>query len=240
MLRGQMARAVVIAGGEVLQERYVVRPGVFLCHQPEAERPSPILQQLSRHWGLPADSSLFQTLAESSAILTFMNPDSRQLQGREYVESVLQKGHYSILGQTFVSLGLFGIPLEIVIELLSHGLDSTARLTSSNVKAMDDPLFCVLGPHRGQQIELLEKILAVHQPLPHREVSNSMWPSNRAVFLIMGMRLIDWQKLLLKRLPKPGNEASLRYLCQLICAQLREVKDYQAVIAATEDVDPWR
>ena len=38
-----------------------------------------------------------------------------------------------------VSLGLFGIPLEIVIELLSHGLDTTARLTSSSVNAMDDP-----------------------------------------------------------------------------------------------------
>jgi len=105
---------------------------------------------------------------------------------------------------------------------------------------MDDPLFCVFGPHSNQQIELLEKILEVHQPLAHREISNSMWPSNRAVFLIMGMRLIDWQKLLLKRLPKTGNEASLRYLCQLICAKLREVTDYQAVIAAAEEVDPWQ
>ena len=240
VLRGQMAQAVVIAGGEVLEERYVTRPGVFLCHRPEVERPSARLQELAVHWGMPAESSLFQTLAESSAILTYMNPDSRHCRGPEYVESVLQKGHNSILGQTFVSLGLFGIPLETVVELLAHGLDSTARLTSSNVKAMDDPLFCVFGPHSHQQIELLEKILAVHQPLPHREISNSMWPSNRAVFLIMGMRLIDWQKLLLKRLPKPGNEASLRYLCQLICATLRDVKDYQAVIAAAEEVDPWR
>lgn len=234
-----MAQAVLIAGGEVFQERYVTRPGVFLCHQPEAERLSPTLQKLSLHWGVPDNSSLFQTLAEVSAILTYMNPDSRHSRGTEYVHSVLQKGHHSILGQSFVSLGLFGIPLEIVIELLSHGLDSTARLTSSNVKAMDDPLFCVFGPHLNQQIEQLEKILEVHQPLPHREISNSMWPSNRAVFLIMGMRLIDWEKLLLKRLPKAGNEASLRYLCQLICAKLREVKDYQSVITSAEEADPW-
>lgn len=239
MLRQQMARAVEIAGGEVLNDRFVTRPGIFLCSQPEAERPSSTLEKLSQHWGLQSDSSLFQTLAESSALLTYMNPASRRQQGQDYVAEVLQRGHLSIAGQTSVSLGLFGIPLEIVIELLSHGLDSTARLTSSNVKAMDDPLFCVYGPHREEQIERLNEIIACHRPLPNREISNSLWPSNRATFLMMGMRLIDWQKLLQKRLPKAGNEAALRYLCQQIAHKLRELPDYQQIIAEPEDVDPW-
>lgn len=237
MLRQELIRAVEIAGGEVLLERYVIKPGVFLCQEPE--RPSATLQELARHWGMDPEASAFQTLAESSAILTYMNPASRHCAGPDYVRSVLEQGHSSIAGQTFVSLGLFGIPLEIVIELLAHGLDSTARMTSSNIKAMDDPLFCVFGPHRQQQIERLEKILALHWPLPHRELSNSLWPSNRAVFLIMGMRLIDWQKMLAKRLPEPGNEAALRYLCQHIARVLRQVEDYRMVIAEPQDFDPW-
>ena len=237
MLRQQMIRAVEVAGGEVLLERFVIKPGVFLCVEPG--RPSATLQELARLWGMESQASSFQTLAEASAILTYMNPESRHVIGPDYVKAVLERGHSSIAGQTFVSLGLFGIPLEIVIELLSHGLDSTARLTSSNVKAMDDPLFCVFGPHRQQQIERLEKILALYWPLPHREISNSLWPSNRAVFLIMGMRLIDWQKLLAKRLPKPGNEAALRFVCQHIARVLRQVEDYQLVIAEPEEVDPW-
>ncbi|MBX3166479.1 MAG: hypothetical protein KF760_03665 [Candidatus Eremiobacteraeota bacterium] len=236
-LRQQMIRAVEIAGGEVLLERFVTKPGVFLCEEPG--RPSARLRDLARHWRMDPEASSFQMLAESSAILTYMNPDSRTTTGAEYVQGILERGHSSIAGQTFVSLGLFGIPLEIVIELLSHGLDSTARLTSSNVKAMDDPLFCVFGPHREQQIERLEKILALYWPLPHREVSNSLWPSNRAVFLMMGMRLIDWQKLLDKRLPKAGNEAALRFVCQHIARVLRGVEDYRRVIPEPEDVDPW-
>lgn len=239
MLRLQMARAVEIAGGEVLDDRFVTRPGIFLCNRPECERPSATLERLGEHWGLQSDSSLFQTLAESSALLTYMNPDSRLQHGQDYVAAVLQRGHLSIAGQTSVSLGLFGIPLEIVIEILSHGLDSTARLTSSNVKAMDDPLFCVYGPDRDQQIDRLNEIIACHRPLPNREISNSLWPSNRATFLIMGMRLIDWQKLLQKRLPKPGNEAALRYLCQQIARKLREYPDFQHIIPEPEDVDPW-
>ena len=237
MLRQQLIRALEIAGGEVLLERYVTKPGVFLCQQPA--RPSPTLQELARHWGMDPEASLFQTLAESSAILTYMNPDSRGSTGPDYVRGVLERGHCSIAGQTFVSLGLFGIPLEIVIELLAHGLDSTARMTSSNIKAMDDPLFCVYGPHRQQQIERLEKILALYWPLPHRELSNSLWPSNRAVFLIMGMRLIDWQKLLARRLPEAGNEAALRYLCQHIARALRQEEDYRLVIEEPGDFDPW-
>lgn len=237
MLRQQMVRAVELAGGEVLLERFVTRPGVFLCEEPG--RPTARLRDLAGHWGMDPEASLFQTLAESSAILTYMNPHSRQSKGPDYVREVLERGHSSIAGQTFVSLGLFGIPLEIVIELLSHGLDSTARLTSSNVKAMDDPLFCVYGPHREQQIDRLEKILALYWPLPHREVSNSLWPSNRAVFLIMGMRLIDWQKLLAKRLPEAGNEAALRFVCQHVARTLREVEDYRQLIPEPEDVDPW-
>lgn len=237
MLRKQLVRSVELAGGEVLLERFVVKPGIFLCEDPG--RPSVRLQDLARHWGMDPGASSFQTLAESSAILTYMNPDSRQSQGSDYVRGILERGHHSIAGQTFVSLGLFGIPLEIVIELLAHGLDSTARLTSSNVQAMDDPLFCVFGPHRQQQIERLEKILALHWPLPHRELSNSMWPSNRAVFLIMGMRLIDWQKLLLKRLPKAGNEAALRFVCQQVARVLREVEEYRLVIDEPEELDSW-
>lgn len=238
MIRQQMARAVQIAGGEVLQERYVTRPGVFLAQQPD--RPTPTMQELADLWHIDPQASAFQRLAESSAILTYMNPDSRTSRGTDYIRQVLNQGHHSIAGQTFVSLGLFGVPLETTIELLSHGLDSTARLTSSNVKAMDDPLFCVYGPHRDGQIRRLEQIIASHQPLPHRELSNSLWPSSRAVFLLMGMRLIDWSKLLQKRLPKAGNEAALRYLCQHIARSLRTQEDYQMVIPEPEDVDPWQ
>lgn len=237
-LRQQLIRAVELAGGEVLLERYVTKPGVFLCQEPGS--PSSTIKELALHWGMDPEASLFQTLAESSAILTYMNPSSREHTGADYVRAVLERGHSSIAGQTFVSLGLFGIPLEIVVELLSHGLDSTARMTSSNIKAMDDPLFCVFGPHRQQQIDRLEKILALHWPLPHRELSNSIWPSNRAVFLIMGMRLVDWAKLLAKRLPRAGNEAALRYLCQHISTVLREVEDYRMVIEAHGDFDPWQ
>jgi hypothetical protein len=60
----------------------------------------------------------------------------------------------------------------------------------------------------------------------------------------MGMRLIDWGKLLSKRCPRPGNEANLRYLCGGVANTLREVKDFRHVIKDPQDYgweeNPWR
>lgn len=247
-----MARAIEAAGGEVKDERYVLRPGVFIAERPEAQRSSDTLREVARCWGLEPAQSHFMTMAESAAIVTYMNPHARSSKGTDYVESVLGLGHHSITGQAFVTLGLFGIPLEVVIELLSHGMDTTARLTSSAVKAMDDPLFCLLGPDPERSIALLEAIRQAHEAHgwtaePHpaaREQRNGFWPGNRATILFMGMRLIDWSKLLAKRSPRLGNEAALRDLCGLIAVCLRGVEDYQHVIKRPEEYgweeDPWR
>jgi hypothetical protein len=246
-----MADAITAAGGLVEDQRFVLRPGVFLTHQPETESSSPTMRAVARSWGL-SEQSHFLTLAESSAVITYMNPDSRAQQGADYVRQVLSLGHHSIVGQSFVTLGLFGIPLEVVIELLSHGMDTTARLTSSAVKAMDDPLFCVFGPQPEQAKRLLIALLQTYrehgweaEPRPAaRELRNCHWPSSRAVLLLMGMRLIDWGKLLSKRCPGAGNEANLRYLCGLIAHTLRQVEEYALVIEPPErygwEEDLWR
>jgi len=251
-LRRQIARTIEAAGGEVRDDRYVLRPGIFLAGQPEAERPTPTMTAVGNCLGLESGNSQFVTLAESAAVVTYMNPSSRSSGGPEYVKKVLELGHHSIAGQAFVTLGLFGVPLEVIIELLSHGMDTTARLTSSAVKAMDDPLFCVFGPEPERSIRLLEAILQAHRNhgwVPEerpaaREQRNSFWPANRATVLFMGMRLIDWSKLLSKRLPRVGNEAALRYLCGLIAVCLRGVEDYRYVIKSPEEYgweeDPWR
>lgn len=246
-----MAAAIALAGGEVRDDRFVLRPGVFLANQPQSEQPSSPMRAVASLWGVPEDASQVMTLAESSAIITYMNPESRSATGSEYVETVLARGHHSIMGQSFVTLGLFGIPLEIVIELLSHGMDTTARQTSSAIKAMDDPLFCVYGPDPEPAITLLNAVLETHQRCgwtpnpspPQRELRNCHWPSSRAVILLMGMRLIDWSKLLAKRSPRQGNEAILRYLCGQIATTLREVEDFRHIIKDPDDYgwesNPW-
>lgn len=232
-------------------QRYILEPGVFVA---QSEGPAnPALQEIAALWGCDPEQDSFHLMAECSALITYLNPTRH---GPEYVRSVLARGHASIAGQSFVTLGLFGIPLETLMELLAHGLDSTARLTSSAVVAMDDPLFCLFGPEelRPLQIKAVERQLALRAELEpewkaaslsataRRELQNSFWPSNRAVFLFMGMRLIDWDKLLKKRLPRGGNEAMLRVVCRLIgqCLRLR----YPEVILDPDgygwDGDPWR
>lgn len=225
----------------------MVQPGVFLAARPEAQQPSTILRGVCQLWGVDDHQSFFSAMAECSSLVTFMNPQTR---GPDYVDKVLARGHTSVAGQSFVTLGLFGVPLETVIELLSHGLDTTARVTSSAVVSMDDPLFCVFGPEqvRSPQIAMIDEILAVRErqeaswrsaaehltPAVRRELRNSLWPSCRAVVLFMGMRLIDWQKLLSKRLPRDGNEAALRFVCWRICLTLRSHSDYARVIGTPE------
>ncbi len=250
-MRELLVESVVKAGGTVQAGRYVTAPGIFLT---QGEAPaSPELREIAALWDVDPTRDTFHLMAECSALVTYLNPKKRS---PGYVQSVLDKGHLSIAGQSFQTLGLFGVPLETVIELLSHGLDSTARLTSSAVMAMDDPLFCVYGPDelRPLQIENLERLLEVRaqfderwratdlSPIARRELRNSLWPGSRATFLFMGMRLIDWAKLLAKRLPRAGNEAMLRVICRRIAALLHE--RFPQIVNPPEsygwDGDPWR
>lgn len=252
MIRELLIKSVEAAGGKVEKDRFVVSPGLFEAAQSATLKPSEPMSEVCRLWGVNPDQPFSALMAECSALVTYLNPASRSRSGPEYVDSVLQLGHDSIMGQSFVTLGLFGIPLEIVIELLAHGLDSTARQTSSAVASMQDPLFCVYAPSpmREWQMEQVEEALERHRRFEAAwpsgpvglELRNSLLPGNRAVFLFIGMRLIDWRKLLKKRLPRLGNEAMLRVVCQRICLLLCANPEWAGVISSPESYGwdaPW-
>jgi len=253
-VRDLLKKTVEAAGGRVEQDRFVVEPGLFEAAQSSTLRASSPMAEVCRLWGVDPDQPFSALMAECAALVTYLNPASRRQSGSEYVQSVLDLGHDSIMGQSFVTLGLFGVPLEIVIELLAHGLDSTARQTSSAVLSMSDPLFCTYAPSpmREWQMEQVEQALVRHRLAETKwpqlsgpvnlELRNSLLPSNRAVFLFVGMRIIDWQKLLKKRLPRLGNEAMLRVVCQRICLLLRSNPEWAALIASPESYGwdaPW-
>lgn len=117
--------------------------------------------------------------------------------------------------QIMLSFLISGVSVESSLEFCAHKEARVARLTSSKTNAMSMPLFRVQGDSTAAQRMFLHQAasmrnrsLALKQdPI---EFSNMLLPAAKCTALCYSMKLGDFHKLFIGRIPEPGNENEVR------------------------------
>ena len=229
------------SGGVVEDGRFVTRPGCLVLARtgitPEAHA---LLHTLNIGEG-PG----YEQLAEVNSRLTYLSFRDAPTSSTPYLNKMGRElQHLSVFAAYHVTFLLAGIGLETSLELIAHREARVARLTSSNTKAMDDPLFRLQGPPEatGRQRKLILDALASRQirgglALPlhadEREFLNINHPGSKATAITFTMGLKDYHTLFIGRLPVAGNEVEVREVCGMMCRQLHA--DYPLVIRSPEE-----
>jgi adenylate kinase family enzyme len=153
---------------------------------------------------------------------------------------------------------LAGVSVETSLELIAHSEASVARLTTSRTSAMDHPLYTLDGDVPAEpQIEYIAKAVKQHQDFFDQrhglrdtfskklsaveerksaaEWFNVVQPGNKATVLSYTMRLCDFNKLFIGRLPVAGNENGVRHVLGRVCDKLHSI--YPHVIRSREEYE---
>lgn len=119
--------------------------------------------------------------------------------------------------QIMLSFLIAGVSVETSLEFCAHKEARVARLTSSKTNAMSMPLFRVQGDSTAAQrmfiqqaTRLRNRSLSIKQD--STELSNMLLPSTKCTALCYSMKLADFHKLFIGRVPEPGNEAEVRHV----------------------------
>jgi hypothetical protein len=127
--------------------------------------------------------------------------------------------------QIMLSFLIAGVSVETSLEFCAHKEARVARLTSSKTNAMSMPLFRVQGESTiAQRQYLAAAATARNRSVSFKEdgleYSNMLLPAAKATALCYSMKLADFHKLLIGRVPEPGNETEVRYVASRICSIL--------------------
>jgi len=149
-----------------------------------------------------------------------------------------------------------GITTETLLELLAHSEATVARLTTSRTTAMNAPLM-VLDTHVDKEFQkhLLTKLQQARDHFENtyhpREVTGSTeekktqieWfnvsqPGSKATAATFTMKLSDYHKLFIGRLPQSGNENQIRQVLSRACDLLNKlypdvISEYTTYAGAT-------
>jgi adenylate kinase len=131
--------------------------------------------------------------------------------------------------QGMVSFLIAGVAIETSLELCAHKEARVARLTSSKTNAMTAPLFRVQGSmvsspsnavnstaaqrmYLSQAVAMRNASLAMREQNSPMELKNMLLPACKATALCYSMKIADFHKLFIGRIPEPGNENEVRYV----------------------------
>lgn len=217
-----MHRLVVETGGAIEHERFVTRPGCMLIASTTATSQGRALMT-ALNIGSGND---YADLAELGSRLTYLafKDDADPSRGAEYLTKIaLEAQHLSIFGASHATFLIAGIAAETSHELVAHREARVARLTTSNTKAMDAPLFRLQGSEaskEAQRAEILAILAARTGNIEERELANMQNPGSKATALTFTMCLKDFHTLFIGRLPEKGNEIEVREICTRMCEEL--------------------
>lgn len=232
-----MHRLVVETGGVVEHERFVTRPGcVLIASTTATTRGRELMAALNVG---PGED--YADLAELGSRLTYLAfqdvPDAPDgARSAAYLAKIaVEAQHLSIFGASHATFLIAGVAAETSHELVAHREARVARLTTSNTKAMDAPLFRLQGSDASQEAqrrEILAMLEARSSGIENRELSNMQNPGSKATALTFTMALKDFHTLFIGRLPPKGNEIEVREVCTRMCEELHGL--YPLVIRSPE------
>lgn len=224
--RDRFAEIIAAGGGIVEDRRYVTRPGVIVMNVTEPTAEAVALANLV---GLDRDLVGNPWVAAFDGRITYLSfPESDDRTGEQYLRGIVEgHGHTSVAARGYASVLFAGISLEDSIELIAGRAGRSARLTSSDTRSQDDPLYSLHGSeaHRAKQREFTEEFLALRSRFTPESVGglyehNKLNLGTRAALLHTGMCVEDWHGIFRGRLQKTGNEPCVRDAFARACVLL--------------------
>jgi thymidylate synthase ThyX len=218
-----MHRLVVETGGAIEHDRFVTRPGCMLVASTTAT-PRGRALMTALNIGPGEDYADLAELGSRLTYLAFKDSPPDATRSAEYLTKIaLEAQHLSIFGASHATFLIAGIAVETSLELVAHREARVARLTTSNTKAMDAPLFRLQGTpeaQAAQRREILAMLGARSSEIETRELSNMQNPGSKVTALTFTMCLKDFHTLFIGRLPEKGNEIEMREICTRMCEDL--------------------
>jgi hypothetical protein len=243
-MRDKLIHLIESGGGAVEDGLFVIEPACVLIATHEL---SPDGQQLLADLHIDRSRPPYEQFAEFNSRITYLSfPRQEGTSSEAYNRDMVEKHqHLSVHGATSGTFLLAGIALETSMELIAHGEAKVARLTSSKTRAMNEPLYRLLGSAEERELqrtfiraflELRSQFEEDCQPratLEGNEFFNLLNLGCKATALTYTMSLKDYHKLFIGRLPEAGNEHEVRDICARMCRILHE--RYPLVIRSPEE-----
>ena len=147
--RENISKLIEISGGKVLDNRFVLEPGVILISKTE----NVILEEICNLFHLTDDN---KQLAELNARITYMNfKEPRE----NYLEDIVNKLHHqSILSNIHLGFLVTGVKGETLLEFASSSAN-ISRQTTSRTKSADDTLYVA----KESDVEFINKFLKIRE-----------------------------------------------------------------------------
>ncbi len=212
--RENISKLIEITGGKVLDNRFVLEPGVVLISKTENVIPEDICKLFKL-----TDNN--KQLAELNARVTYMNfKEPRE----KYLENIVNNLHHqSILSNINLGFLVTGVKGETLLEFAS-GRANISRQTTSRTISADDTLYVA----RKEDMEYINEFLKIreeyvkkhasHNSKDDIEIRNEFNLFTKAMSFTISMNLYDWIYYIDKKINQ-----DYEYELKVICKKIKEV-----------------
>ena len=219
--RDNISKLIEATGGKVLDNRFVLEPGVILISKTENVIPDEICELFH----LTEDK---KQLAELNARITYMNfKEPRE----NYLEDIVNGFHHqSILSNITLGFLITGVKGETLLEFASSSAN-ISRQTTSRTKSANDTLYVASEEnieYINQFLKIREDYLANHSLAKNKddiEYQNEFNLFTKAMSFTISMNLYDWIYYVDKKIIQ-DYEYELKSICKKIKELIRQEYPY--------------
>lgn len=220
-IREKISKLIQYSKGEVLDDRYVLKPGVMLI----SKTVNLIPDDIASLFNLTDDN---KQLAELNARVTYMNfNESRE----DYIENIINNyKHYSILSNINLGFLITGVKGETLLEFVSSTAN-ISRQTTSRTRSADDTLYVV----SNNDIDSVNDFLKIRDEYLEKypltkdkdeiEKRNEFNLFTKAMSFTVSMNLADWICYVDKKINQ-DYEYEFQEICRRIKELIREEYPY--------------
>lgn len=229
-IRKNISKLITSAGGEVIDDRFVTKPGVIMI----SKTINMIPDDIARLFNLTDDN---KQLPELNARITYMNFK----EGKEdYLEEIVNvKKHQSILSNINLGFLVAGVKGETLLEFASSSAN-ISRQTTSRTRSADDTLYVVRKediPYVLDYLKLRDSYLESHEDKANKdkiEERNEFNLFTKAMSFTISMNLYDWVYYVDKKIIQ-----DYEYELKAICREIKELirKEYPYIEFASDEID---
>ena len=228
--RENISKLIEYCGGKVIDDRYVVEPGVMLV----AKTVNVIPDDVVNLFHLTDDN---KRLAELNARVTYMNfKEPRE----DYIEDIINNiKHQSILNNIYLGFLVAGVKGETLLEFASSSAN-ISRQTTSRTRSADDTLYVVSEEDTNLVDDFLKTRDAYLEKYPLEKDKDIIEKRNefnlftKAMSFTVSMNLYDWIYYVDKKLIQ-----DYEYEFKSICKKIKElIKQEYPYIEFESDKEP--
>ena len=217
--REKISKLIEYSGGKVIDNRYVIEPGVILI----SKTVNVIPEEIGDLFNLTDNN---KQLPELNARITYMNfKEPRD----EYIEDIINNiKHHSILSNINLGFLVTGVKGETLLEFASSSAN-ISRQTTSRTRSADDTLYVVSEeniPFVDEYLKLREAYLEKYPLTKSKddiEKRNEFNLFTKAMSFTISMNLYDWIYYVDKKIIQ-----DYEYELKIICMKIKELikKEY--------------